>query len=384
MSKSQDYIARIRYQNDLPPPLLPPKLLKYSGHDEEQVGSSSQLSLLIRKEGVNGLVSLDNDIGLPLDIIQAPLLFDETSRPKTSDDKEKHSTLHPHDRILLRDPQVEKVAKHQPQVSFLRRTEYTGAVMMGNGSSNVSRSVTPHLSREDDSPAAQLRAIEATFENATKTLNDLTKIRHPTKKSLKPKKVWNLLPDVSRMDQKFSSVKFGSNSLSKVRDLDYKTALFRQMRLEDINWMSFYTTDETTGSRVKRTLDDLEENIPKENTQDSESFKYTKVDDFDLHVSRLDGEIQEIALRFDEANGTVYYNPISRKADLKRRKIQESHRELLEERDVDVINLKIREPTVEEFNKKNNLRHEHDSVTYERVELNDEEDDLETFSKSRE
>lgn len=380
MSKSQDYISRIRYQNDLPPPLLPPKLLKYDGKTDENIGSSSQLSSLFRKENINNLVSLNNDVGMPLDVISLPLLFEVMGKPKNGDEREKPATLHPADRILLRDPQIERVVKNQPAVSFLRRTEYIGSIQAATTSSQGSRSSTPQPKQQDNSPAAQLLAIEATFENATKTLKDLSKIKHPSKKNLKPKKVWTLLPDVSRMDQNFSSVKFGSNSINKISELDYKTAIFRQTKLEDVDWISFYTTDQQSAATVKRTLDDLAENIPKDITEDEKRFKYTKKDDFDLHTTNLNGEIQEIALRFDQGSGTVYFNPISRKAELKRRKIQESHRELLEANDLDVINLRFREPTVDDLNKRNNLRHQHDSVMYEATEIDlddDEQDDLE-------
>jgi RNA polymerase II-associated factor 1 len=381
MSKSQDYIARIRYQNDLPPPLLPPKLLKYDGKDEEQIGSSNLLSSLFRKENVNNMVSLNNDLGLPIDMISVPLVFEATEKPKKENDKEKPATLHPLDRVLLRDPQIERAVKNQPAVSFLRRTEYIGSTKMNN-SNPVSRSATPQLKQESDSPAAQLLAIESTFENATKTLKDESKVKHPFRKNLRAKRVWSLLPDVSRMDQKFSTVKFGSNSISKLTDLEYKTSVFRQVRLEDIDWVSFFTTDEDSAKGVKRTLDDLSENIPKEVTEDGERFKYVKRDDFDLNTRKLNGEIQEIALRFDAQSGNVYFNPISRKAELKRRKIQESHRELLEKNDLDEIYLRFREPTVAELNKRNNIRHQHDSVTYEATEtVDEEEDDLEQLRK---
>lgn len=383
MSKSQDYISRIRYQNDLPPPLLPPKLLKYAGKEEEQIGSSSLLSSLFRKENVNNLVSINNDLGMPIDVLSLPLLFDAMEKPQNSNEKEKPATLHPLDRVLLRDPQADRVVKNQPAVSFLRRTEYIGSMQTGVSSAQASRSATPQPKTQGDSPAAQLLAIEATFENATKSLKAVEKIRHPTKKNLKAKKVWSLLPDVSRMDQKFCTVKFGSNSIGQLSELEYKTAIFRQMKLADVDWMSFYTTDEESAAGVKRSLEDLSENIPKEVTEGGERFKYEKKDDFDLHTTKLDGEIQEIALRFDDSTKTVYFNPVYKKAELKRRKIQDSHSGLLEKADVDVIELRLREPTVDELNRRNNARHEHDSVTYEATEI-EEEDDLELLRQETE
>ncbi|ONH67989.1 RNA polymerase II-associated protein 1 [Cyberlindnera fabianii] len=370
MSKNQDYIARVRYQNDLPPPLLPPKLLKYDGKPEEDVRSSSVLSSLFRKENVNNIISLDNDLGMPIDVVTNPSLFDLGAKAQVN------HKLHPEDRVLLRDPQVERIVKNQPAVAFLRRTEYLGSSKAATSSLPASRSATPSAALEDNSPASQLRSIEKTFDNSTKTIKDPSTLKHPLKKQLKAKRVWSLLPDISRMDQKFATVKFASSSLSGVVDPEFRTALYRKMRLQDIDWVSFYTTDSESSIKVKRTLDDLNENIPKEvgddDNDDDEKFRYTKRGDFDLKFTRTPGEIQEFALRFDQQDGIAYYNPISERMDLKRRKIQESHRELLEQTDLDEIDIRIREPTVAELNKRNTLRHLHDSVTYEAIETRDE------------
>lgn len=77
MSKSahrrQDYIARVRYQNDLPPPPCPPRLLNIP-IDIQKLTSWVFLSDLIRKQRPN--MDLDMDLGMPLDMTVVPGIFD--------------------------------------------------------------------------------------------------------------------------------------------------------------------------------------------------------------------------------------------------------------------------------------------------------------------
>lgn len=70
----QDYIARIRYQNELPPPPCPPKLLDIP-IDLDQLTSSSFLSGMVQKTPVN--VEVDMDLGMPLDMTEIPGIFEK-------------------------------------------------------------------------------------------------------------------------------------------------------------------------------------------------------------------------------------------------------------------------------------------------------------------
>lgn len=369
MSKSQDYIARIRYQNDLPAPPLPPNLLNYNIPEEEEIVSSSLLSSLYRKENVNNLIKLNDDLGLSVDMINVPEAFDVTKEDSKLYALSDNIKLHPNDRILLRDPGVDKVAAKQPNVAFLRRTEYIGSSKQPSVSLPVSRSSTPSI-QEDNTPATQLRSIEATFTNSTKTLKDLSQLRHPLKKNLKAKKVWTLLPDTSRIDQNFSSIRLlgsASSSNEGTTDTEFHTSVFRPVELEQADWMSFYITDKDSSKAVKRTIDDLSENVPKDEPE-GPSYKYVKRNDYDMKAIAVEGAIKDIALRFDHENNVVYYNPIQSKAELKRHRLHESLQELVDQVDYDEINLRVREPTTAELNARNAIRHSHDPVNYEAVE----------------
>ena len=123
MSKKQDYIAKVRYQNDLPPPPIPPKLLNYQVSPNEEVDSPQLITSLYTKTNVTPLVKLNNDLGMPLDLMKIPGVLDQM------DTKYLHGfeniKLHPNDRILLRDPRVDRLTKtDMSKVTFLRRTEY--------------------------------------------------------------------------------------------------------------------------------------------------------------------------------------------------------------------------------------------------------------------
>lgn len=403
MSKNQEYIARIRYQNDLPPPLLPPKLLNYNVNAVEEVGSSSLLSNLYRKENIRNLLQINNDLGLEIDLVSQPDIFNNNL---DSNSDSKQPKLHPNDQVLLRDPGVDRIVKSQPNVSFLRRTEYIGSAR----SQQLSRSVTPapqESKKFDPSTlAGQLHSIEATFENATKTLNNPATLRHPLKKNLKAKKAWSVLPDVSRMDQLFTAVRVSTRQGDADPDWLNK-AVFRQLTLDmndNLNWLSIYTlneTDEAKKEKFVKKINELNENLPNEQKDEDleERFRFLKQGDYEMKPQRLDNtpvsnantdpisattEIKEIAIRFDNETNTVYYNPIQLKTELKKRKLQDHYQGIFDDLNIDELNLKIREPTVEELNKRNNKRHKHDDITYESTEhaKDEDEDDLEEIRKS--
>jgi len=380
MSKSQDYIARIRYQNDLPPPPLPPNLLNYKISKEEQIGSSSLLSSLYRKENVNNLIKLNDDLGMPIDIINVPEIFDPSKENLKLYSLSENLKLHPNDRILLRDPGIDKITVNQPNVAFLRRTEYIGSSKKQNSSISLSNSKLNNSKslQEDNTPATQLRSIESTFINSTKSLKNPSILKHPLKKNLKAKKVWSLLPDTSRMDQSFSSIRLLGSASSSNRGTtsnEFNTSIFRPVELEQADWMSFYTTNEESSKIVKRTIDDLNENVPNDNIDENlPRFKYIKKNDYDMKAIAVEGGIKDIALRFDHKKNFVLFNPIASKAELKRHRLHDSLKELVEQVDYDEINLRIREPTTQELNIRNAVRHSHDPVNYEAVEEVQDED----------
>lgn len=72
----QDYIARIRYSNALPPPPNPPKLLDIpnTGLTSGQYTAPGFASRLAREQPLN--IEADAELGMPLDLVGMPGIFD--------------------------------------------------------------------------------------------------------------------------------------------------------------------------------------------------------------------------------------------------------------------------------------------------------------------
>jgi RNA polymerase II-associated factor 1 len=72
----QDYIARIRYSNALPPPPNPPKLLDIpnTGLASGQYTTPGFASRLARDQPLN--IEADAELGMPLDLVGMPGIFD--------------------------------------------------------------------------------------------------------------------------------------------------------------------------------------------------------------------------------------------------------------------------------------------------------------------
>jgi hypothetical protein len=80
----QDYIARIRYSNALPPPPNPPKLLDIpnTGLASGQYTTPGFASRLARDQPLN--IEADAELGMPLDLVGMPGIFDGDESCKLS------------------------------------------------------------------------------------------------------------------------------------------------------------------------------------------------------------------------------------------------------------------------------------------------------------
>lgn len=119
----QDFIARIRYSNQLPPPPNPPKLLDIPGTGLAggPYTSASYASKLARAQPLN--IEADAEIGMPIDLVGIPGVFDGDESAIST---RANPYIHPADKALLKP--LSSLTKSQlsgSSVSFLRRTEYT-------------------------------------------------------------------------------------------------------------------------------------------------------------------------------------------------------------------------------------------------------------------
>ncbi|KAF1812959.1 Paf1-domain-containing protein [Eremomyces bilateralis CBS 781.70] len=168
----QDYIARVRYSNALPPPPNPPKLLDVpnTGLSGGQYTSAGFASRLAREQPLN--IEADAELGMPIDLIGIPGVFEGNEQYISTSDH--IPPVHPHDKALLRPlAALGKPLSQAYGVSFLRRTEYITALQGGSRdpSSAMLRQKTtekrfkkPNVS--DDDPINILRSIIKGFDVA--------------------------------------------------------------------------------------------------------------------------------------------------------------------------------------------------------------------------
>ncbi|KAI9820321.1 MAG: hypothetical protein M1827_005943 [Pycnora praestabilis] len=119
----QDYIARIRYSNALPPPPNPPKLLDIpnTGLASGQYTSAGYASRMAREQPLN--IEANAELGMPIDLVGMPGIFDGDESSIQS--PANPPPLDPRDRALLRPlSTMGKPSSLTSGVSFLRRTEY--------------------------------------------------------------------------------------------------------------------------------------------------------------------------------------------------------------------------------------------------------------------
>lgn len=70
----QDYICRIRHENSLPPPSIPPKFLDIPIDGLDYYASPAFASRLHRSQPIN--IEADAELGMPIDLVGMPGVFD--------------------------------------------------------------------------------------------------------------------------------------------------------------------------------------------------------------------------------------------------------------------------------------------------------------------
>ncbi|KAJ9154941.1 RNA polymerase II-associated [Pleurostoma richardsiae] len=219
----QDFIARIRFSNTLPPPPNPPKLLDIpnTGLSSGQYTTPGFASRLAREQPLN--IEADAELGMPIDLVGMPGIFDGDESSIQAPEHAPH--VHPHDRALLRPlstlgkPKVADAA-----VSFLRRTEYiSSAAAKAHSQANPLRPINSNpLKRpqkrkspepEAGSPAYIKRKIERSFQVAEQNLKNRAQVRHPGGKSVRLVDAYPLLPDLDAFPDSgaYVTIKFVNN-----------------------------------------------------------------------------------------------------------------------------------------------------------------------------
>lgn len=260
----QDYIARIRYSNALPPPPNPPKLLDIpnTGLASGQYTTPGFASRLARDQPLN--IEADAELGMPLDLVGMPGIFDgdESCKKRCYSGYAQVLThvctaiqaplqpppVHKHDLPLLRPlSTLGKPKLSDTGVSFLRRTEYissytsksrfdstTSRSLIDNTGNRVRR---PATKVDTDSPTYIKSQVEKSFQTAASNVKNPTQVRHPTNRNLKIVSAYQLLPDLDAFPDAggYITVKFLTNPVppSTTYDTRLENSLLRPVAPTD-------------------------------------------------------------------------------------------------------------------------------------------------------
>ncbi|KAF1974859.1 Paf1-domain-containing protein [Bimuria novae-zelandiae CBS 107.79] len=206
MSRSQayqqDYIARIRFSNALPPPPCPPKLLDIpnTGLANGDYTSAQFASRLAREQPLN--IEADAELGMPIDLVGIPGVFDGDESAIQA--LPNPPQLHPADRALMRPPNaLGKSTASASNAAFLRRTEYITSSTAGSKvtfeSSNSSNTMRLQKKRargnvHEDDPIYITRNILKGFNLAypedAYTGPDTTENLRPAEIGVEEKRAW--------------------------------------------------------------------------------------------------------------------------------------------------------------------------------------------------
>ena len=235
----QEYIARIRYENPLPPPPGGVKLLEIPTPGMTYWASPAFTARMARQYPIN--IEADADLGMPIDLVGVPGIFDGDMSGKNQCGlirlmnaslipyctaimaPEEPPPIHPRDRNLLRPLSELGKPKYAPGGhSFLRRTEYISHDARAQAAAaRAAAKAAPKLRRPDanqNDPQNVLANVEKGFNIAypeDRSTRDVSSSKsrgteptpseleawnnpvHPSKSELRLVDSFPLLPDFS-------------------------------------------------------------------------------------------------------------------------------------------------------------------------------------------
>ncbi|GAA5933392.1 uncharacterized protein JCM15063_001303 [Sporobolomyces koalae] len=241
-ASKQDLLVRVRYQNPLPPPPFPPRLL----HVPTTPARYASYAFLNPLQSERELpMILDGELGLPLEYgksrstsaVEAEYWLG--NRDIIAPRKTVPQPLADEDAFLFEEPTTRAGGSNgagpgtgqtvgsgasaaateskKVDVSWLRRTEYLAneTAVGGNKPTQLAPKREPLMPIGPQDRDSRARNIAATFETAH---IPLTELRHPTKQHLTATEAFDFLPDSELWAHEFDFVRFGEDPI------DHKTA----------------------------------------------------------------------------------------------------------------------------------------------------------------
>ncbi|KIJ55625.1 hypothetical protein M422DRAFT_57956 [Sphaerobolus stellatus SS14] len=351
-----DLLVRVRYNNPLPPPPFPPKLLKIPTNPSRY--ARPEFTAELAYEAPLPIV-VDAECGMPLDLGRWECLWEEHADTSALNPSGLNKPeLDPEDQFLVSDmySMPGQSTNGQPgtpsattsstaYVPWLRKTEY----ITREGSQRISAQDLKHIEDAaiDVSRAAQIRDIEATFPYENQPI-DLIKLKHPNKPNVVAVESYDILPDAEIWANAYDLFKFSERPGERPADLEdprLDCAVLRPMESDGDHFLAYYLTKEDEPAALfkdSRFLDRSKDSATAFHwVRDYETVKIEQdvpnefllvLDDGQLPPSRtIDGGL------LDRRPKGAYYKNIERKIALKKRRVNKQ--EIAYTDKWDVINL---------------------------------------------
>ncbi|KAJ7580215.1 RNA polymerase II-associated protein [Mycena floridula] len=247
-----DLLVRVRYQNPLPAPPCPPKLLdiptnpmRYARPEFlHNIATNAPLPMIV-----------DAELGMPLDLSKWECLWDENGNIlDLNPDIKNLPKLDPKDDWLANESfgttgfsngNASGASTPLQAVPWLRRTEYTSRSDSSNRS-NALESRHVQMPAIDVSRPAQLRDIDASFAACNDNFN-LSNLQHPLKPNVTALESYEVLPDADIWPNQYDLFKFserpGERGLD-VPDPRLDCAILRPMKSGHDTFLAYYLTED--------------------------------------------------------------------------------------------------------------------------------------------
>ncbi|KAL5531371.1 hypothetical protein ACEPAG_4248 [Sanghuangporus baumii] len=328
-----DLLFKVRFQNPLPPPPIPPKLVNIPTNPSRYAAPDFTASLA--SETPLPMV-VDAELGMPLDLSYYECLWEEgADDSQINPDPEMLPPIDPKDAFMLVDAPMSATngtyssgTPPTPQVSWLRKTEYISSSV--NRTPTVSyetrRTTADDLAAVDISRDAQLRDIEKSFKTAGEEL-DLSKLKHPNKPGVTAVESYELLPDAEIWANAYDLFRFSERPGDRAPDIPdprLECGILRPMEADGDHFLAYFLPreDEAAENFVEmRRSGEITEETVFSFIRDYETVKIEEdiSNEFLLVLEDGEGVKPEEDVKSQRKKG-AYYKNVERKIMLKKRR----------------------------------------------------------------
>ncbi|KAI0306111.1 RNA polymerase II-associated [Multifurca ochricompacta] len=309
-----DLLAKVRYQNPLPAPPCPPKLLDIPTNPRRY--TRPEFLDAITNEALLPMV-VDAECGMPLDLGKWEALWEDGADDSAlNPDPRNPPPLDPKDQALLLDPSnstadfgrhhvhhhaggTPPVATH---VSWLRKTEYISRDSSAPTTRTSAADITNSQEAVDISREAQLASIESSF-SAARDADQLSAFRHPTKPRLRALASYEVLPDADVWANAYDLFRFSERPGERGPELDdprLDCAIMRPMESDGDHFLTYYLTkDDAAAEEFKESRADPRGIDALQEEEEATEFHFVR----DYEVVKVEQEVpNEFLLVFDDGD----------------------------------------------------------------------------------